>query len=241
MPAYDSKKPQQSRINFFYLAGRTTNLFEHEPLNAFNSIDTVILEPEESLEEYFWEEPHAVSPWNSYWTEAAIYGGGLQMNDPVFKDSWTKYYGLHVDCEEEEICYCEQNCGGTHITKGRAVTYSEAISERVSVSQYNSWIDYEFRKTQKGKEIEVVYPAFVLTTPDNEATFLQIDKVSTHRIAYVQSLPRSRSRRSNQVDTGEYRLNLLLFQTRQTPLPHPSSIPTSPERCQEDLQEWPAT
>jgi hypothetical protein len=66
MPTYDSKKPQQSRINFFDLAGRTTNLFETEPLNSFDSIDAVILEPEEPLGAYFWEEPQAVSPWNSY-------------------------------------------------------------------------------------------------------------------------------------------------------------------------------
>jgi hypothetical protein len=175
MPAYDSKKPQQSRINFFDIAGRTTNLFEYEPLNIFNSIDAVIFETEEPLEEYFWKEPHAVSPWNSYWTEAAKYGGGLQINDPVFKDSWTKYYGLHVNCEAEEVCYCEHNCGGTHTTKGRAVTDSEAVSEPISEGQYDSWIDYAFRKNQKGKEVEVVYPAFVLTTPDNEVIFLQID------------------------------------------------------------------
>ena len=168
MPAYDSKRPQQSRINFFDLAGRTTNLFEPEPLNSFDSIDAVILEPEEPLEAYFWEEPQAVSPWNSYWTEAAKYGGGLQINDPVFKDSWTKYYGPHVNCEGEEVCYCEHNCGGTHTTKGRAVTDSEA-------SQDNDWISYEIRKSEKGKEVEVVYPAFVLTSPDNEVTFLQID------------------------------------------------------------------
>jgi hypothetical protein len=160
MPAYDSKKPQQSRINSFDLAGRTTNLFKVEPLNAVNSINAVILEPEEPLEPYFWEEPQAVSPWNSYWTEAAKYGGGLQINDPVFKDSWTKYYGLHMDCEEEEVCYCEHNCGGTHTTKGRAVTDSVA-------SQDNDWTSYEIRKSEKGKEVEVVYPAFVLTSPDN--------------------------------------------------------------------------
>jgi hypothetical protein len=47
----------------------------------------------------------------------------------VFKDSWTKYYGLHIDCEEEEVCYCEHNCRGTHTTKGRAVTNSEATIE----------------------------------------------------------------------------------------------------------------
>jgi hypothetical protein len=65
MPAYNSKRPQQSRINFFDVASRTTNLFEPELLNSFDSIDAVIVEPEEPLEAYFWEEPQAVSPWNS--------------------------------------------------------------------------------------------------------------------------------------------------------------------------------
>ena len=86
MPAYDINKPAQSRINFFDLAGRTTNPFETEPLNAFNSIDAILLETEEPLQAYFWDETQALSPWNSYWTEAAKQGGGLKMNDPVFKD-----------------------------------------------------------------------------------------------------------------------------------------------------------
>jgi hypothetical protein len=74
----------------------------------------------------------------------------------VFKDSWTKYYGLHVNCEEEEVCYCEHNCGGTHTIKGRAVTDSEAVSEHASASQFNDWISYEIRKSGKGKEVEIV-------------------------------------------------------------------------------------
>jgi hypothetical protein len=181
MPAYDSKKPQQSRINFFDLAGRTTNLFEPEPLNSFDSIDAVILEPEDPLEAYFWEEPQAVSPWNSYWTEAAKYGGGLQINDPVFKDSWTKYYGLQVNCEEEEVCYCEHNCGGTHTTKGRAVTDSEAtIKPRTTggrillptISQVADRNNYEIRKLEKGKGVEVEIPAIVLTIPSNHVVFI---------------------------------------------------------------------
>jgi hypothetical protein len=61
MPAYDNNKPHQLRINYFDLGGRITNLFEHEPLNSFQSIDAIQLEPEEPLEEYFWAEPYPVS------------------------------------------------------------------------------------------------------------------------------------------------------------------------------------
>jgi hypothetical protein len=52
MPAYDTNRPQQSRINFFDLEGQTTNLFEFEPLNAFNSIEAILNETEEPQEEY---------------------------------------------------------------------------------------------------------------------------------------------------------------------------------------------
>ena len=51
----------QSRINFFDLAGQTTNLCEPEPLNTFDSIEAVISKPEEPLEEYFWSELQSVS------------------------------------------------------------------------------------------------------------------------------------------------------------------------------------
>jgi hypothetical protein len=96
-------------------------------LNAFYSIDTILSEPEEPLEVYFWDEPQAVSPWNSYWTDAAATGGGLKIDDPVFKNFWTKYYGLHVDCEDQDPCYCEHNCGGTHTTEGRALVVPSIV------------------------------------------------------------------------------------------------------------------
>jgi hypothetical protein len=181
MLAYDSKKPQQSRMNFLDLASRTTNLFEPEPLNSFNSIDAVILEPEEPLEAYVWEEPQAVSPWNSDSTEAAKYRGGLQIDDPVFKDSWTKYYGLHVDCEEEEVCYCEHNCGGTHTTKGQAVINSDTTVKpqttggRIllpTISQVSDWNNYGTQNLEKEKRVETEIPAIVLTTPSNHVVFI---------------------------------------------------------------------
>src|ERR1700687_3928220 len=136
MQAYDINRPEQSRINFFDLAGRTIDLFETEPLNAFDSIDAIILETEQPLEQYFWSEPQAVSPWNSYWTEAAKQGGGLQIKDPAFKDCGTKYYALHFDCQHEEVCYCQHNCGGTHTTKGRAVSSSEATIKQRPVEDF---------------------------------------------------------------------------------------------------------
>ena len=155
MPAYDANRPEQSRINFFDLAGRITNLFEPEPLSAIDSINAILSETKEPLEDYFWNEPQAVSPCNSYWTEAAKYGGGLRIDDPLFKDFWTKYHRLHIDCWDEEVCYCEHICGGTHTTKGRAVTNSEATIKPAkksthcpTVSQKVSWSDYETRRLE---------------------------------------------------------------------------------------------
>ena len=126
MPAYDTNQPENSCINWFDLAGKACLISEPEPLNPFDSIDTVLLEIEAPLKAYFWDEPQPVSPWNSYWTEAEKSGGGLRIDDPDFKDFWTKYHGLHINCWDEEICYCKHNCRGTHTTKGRAVTDSSA-------------------------------------------------------------------------------------------------------------------
>jgi len=50
---------------------------------------------EEPLEAYFWEQSTVPSPWNTYWTDAAREGGGLDMNDPVFGPHWTRYLGAH--------------------------------------------------------------------------------------------------------------------------------------------------
>ena len=183
MPAYNANWPENSRINFFDLAGRTVNLFEPELLNATESIDNILLETEEPLEAYFWDEPQPVSPWNSYWTERAKSGGGLQINDPVFKDFWTKYHRLHVDCWDEEVCYCEHNCGGTHITKGRAVTNSSATVKPThgpTESHRNSWSSYEKRRLEKGKTVNKeqdpappVIPLIILTTPSEYEVFIQ--------------------------------------------------------------------
>jgi hypothetical protein len=118
MTPYDTN--HHGRINFFDLAGTPCTLFEPEPLNAFESIDAILHEPEEPLEAYFWDQPDSPYPWNLYWTEAARHGGGLAVDDPVFGDSWTKYKGMHVGCDDWDICYCEHNCGGTHTTVGRA-------------------------------------------------------------------------------------------------------------------------
>jgi len=185
MPEYDANRPQQARINFFDLAGQITNLFEHEPLNAFDSIDAILSEPEEPLEEYFWDEPRTVSPWNSYWTEAAKQGGGLKIDDPVFKDFWTKYHGLHVNCWEEEICFCEHNCGGTHSTIGRAAGAQSEDSQATikpttkAPTSVFSWTDYNERRTKhKGKEVDQVQnpgprptPLVIITTPSGRDIF----------------------------------------------------------------------
>ena len=193
MPAYDANRPTTSRINWFDLAGRTCQLSEPEPINAFDSIDAIISETEEPLEAYFWDEPQTISPWNSYWTEAARNGGGLAIDDPVFKNFWTKYHGLHVTCENEEPCYCEHNCGGTHTTKGRAVTDSQITVKGRPTNDFvlystasttPSWSNYEARRLEKGKAtdhrkpgenlswIAGVPPLIIVTTPYNHDIFL---------------------------------------------------------------------
>lgn len=164
MPAYNNNKPLQSWINFFDLAEWTTNLFEHKHLNRFKSINAILVENEQLLEEYFKAELHPVSSWNSYWNTAAKYAERLQINDPVFKEGCTKYFGLHINCGEEEECFCEHNCGGTHTTEGRVVSSLEQTArqfptmsdiEWAAVSNTTpSWTRNQQRKLDKGKDID---------------------------------------------------------------------------------------
>jgi hypothetical protein len=100
-------------------------LSEPEPLNAFESIEEVLkTEVDEIyLPAYFWEQSDVPSPWNLYWTEAAAYGGGLKIDDPVFGENWTKYWGAHswFNCKSDIPCWCEgHDCCGTHETEGHA-------------------------------------------------------------------------------------------------------------------------
>jgi hypothetical protein len=123
MHQYDSNCT--SRTNWFDLAGIPCLVFEPEPLNAFESIEAILTASfeEEPLEAYFWEQSAVPSPWNTYWTEAAREGGGLDINDPVFGPHWTRYTGAHswFPCDPEELCDCEgHNCAGTHSTIGHA-------------------------------------------------------------------------------------------------------------------------
>jgi len=100
-------------------------LHEPEPLNAFESIERLLNTEVDDLilPAYFWEQSDVPSPWNIYWTEAAAYRGGLELDDPMFGDCWTKYWGAHawLNCHPEEPCECEpHNCLGTHSMEGHA-------------------------------------------------------------------------------------------------------------------------
>jgi len=73
------------------------------------------------LPAYFMEQSDVPSPSNIDWTEEAAYGGGLELDDPVFGNSWTKYWGAHAwfNCHAEDHFQCEEhNCLGTHSTEG---------------------------------------------------------------------------------------------------------------------------
>ena len=123
MQKYDSNCT--SRTNWFDLAGSHCTLSEPEPLNAFASIEGLLnIEVDDiCLPAYFWEQSDVPSPWNLYWTEAAAYGGGLEIDDPVFGNSWTRYWGAHswFNCDIDTPCWFEgHDCRGTHETEGHA-------------------------------------------------------------------------------------------------------------------------
>ena len=122
-------------MNWFDLAGTPCDLFEHEPLNTFESIDAVLAAnfEEEPFEDYFYEQSEVPSLGNVYWKDAAWEGGGLDSNDPVFGLHWTKYSGLHLgwitNCDPEEACECEgHNCAGAQSTIGHAAAAAKLQS-----------------------------------------------------------------------------------------------------------------
>jgi len=134
MQKYDSNCT--SRTNWFDLAGTHCTLSEPEPLNVFESIDGLLNTEVDDLglPAYFWEQSDIPSPWNLYWTEAAADGGGLQLDDPVFGNRWTRYWGAHswFNCEADIPCWCEgHDCCGTHETEGHAPAAAETAKPSV--------------------------------------------------------------------------------------------------------------
>jgi len=103
MQNYDSNCT--SRTNLFDLAVTYGLLSEPEPLNAIESLEGLLNTEVDDLTSpaYFWEQSDVPSHWNTYWTEAIAYGGGLELEDPVFGSNWTKYQGAHAwfDCDPE--------------------------------------------------------------------------------------------------------------------------------------------
>jgi hypothetical protein len=128
MREYDSNCT--SRTNWFDLARTHCTLSGPEPLNGFESIEGLLnTEVDDiSLSGYFWEQSDTPYPWNIYWTEAARYGGGLEIDDLVFGNSWSRYWGAdsRFNCNIDTICWCEgHDCRGTHETEGHAPAAAE--------------------------------------------------------------------------------------------------------------------
>jgi len=123
MRKYDSNCT--SRTDWFDLAGTQCSHSEPEPLNALQSIEGLSNTEVDDLilPAYFWEQSDVPSPWDTYWTEAATYGGGLELDTPVFGNNWNKYWGAHArfNCHPEEPCDCAgHGCLGTHSKEGHA-------------------------------------------------------------------------------------------------------------------------
>jgi len=105
------KSNYTSRISWFDLPKTLHPVFEPEPFDAFDSIGAVLASTleEQSLHSYVWEQSDVPYPRNHYWTKAAVYGGGLELDHPLFGDSWTKYWGAHpwFNCDSEQPWECE--------------------------------------------------------------------------------------------------------------------------------------
>lgn len=81
-----------SRKNWVDLAGTSCTVFETKPLTSFKIIKArhSATFTKVHLEVYFWGQSDVSSPRNIYWTDTARVGGGLDMNDLVFRQHWRK-------------------------------------------------------------------------------------------------------------------------------------------------------
>jgi len=98
---------------------------EPNHLNAIDSIGAIVATTleEDPLEAYFSEQSDFPSRWNLYWTKPTVHEWSLELDNPVFGKSWTKYWGAHtwLNCQPKQPCECEgHNCLRTHSTEGHA-------------------------------------------------------------------------------------------------------------------------
>jgi len=106
------------KINIFDLAGYTPNLFEYEPLNILNLINTILL----GVPDKDWsnpichEEPETPNLWVEYYRQSAVNGELLKLDDIVFKNHWKSYHSFYdswnCPCGQDdkpEWCSCEDN------------------------------------------------------------------------------------------------------------------------------------
>jgi len=105
---------------------------ERTPFSVFNSIQAILAESseEEPLAVAFWEQSDVPSPWTIVTTEAAAMTGGLELDDSVFGNCWTGYWGAHTrfDCDPELHGECERhNCLGTHSMEGHGPAVVETV------------------------------------------------------------------------------------------------------------------
>jgi len=95
-------------INVVYLAGNTLGLFEHEPLNIFSSMDTIIYEKPKNdwKNPIFNVEPDKLKLRVEYYGQSAMNGKILTMYEIVFKDHWEQYPSWadksDWDCQEDD-------------------------------------------------------------------------------------------------------------------------------------------
>jgi len=92
------------------LGGYHTSLFEPKPFSLFHSLEELFPSEDHLYFDYdafgdlIWDSPIAVSPWHQYYWDSAKDGMMLEVDDPVFKEWWTKYPGFDDCCGECPGC-----------------------------------------------------------------------------------------------------------------------------------------
>jgi len=97
-------------INVTELGGYHTSLFEPEPFNPFYyhqesfSYEDHLYFDYDAFGDLIWDSPSAVSPCGQYYWDSVKDGTMLVVDDPLFKEWWTKYPGFDDCCGECPGC-----------------------------------------------------------------------------------------------------------------------------------------
>jgi len=125
-----------SQTTWFDIAGAHYRVYQSAPLNAFESIVTLLVASfvAEPVKAYFWSQSTVPTAQNNYWMNTAKWRNGLDMHDPVFEPDSTSNLEEHsaFHCDPEIPRNCEEfNWVWTDLRK---------VTQQQQQQHLNSWV-----------------------------------------------------------------------------------------------------